>query len=267
MNHTSIEWTDATWNPTTGCTKISPGCTYCYSERLSLRLRKMGVQKYENEFRFTLHPSQLDLPLRWRKPRKIFVNSMSDLFHEEMPDNFLQSIFSVIKRANWHIYQILTKRPERMLDFVDRHREAIPEHVWMGVTVEAEECKSRIDLLREVPARIRFISFEPLLNPVGTIDLRGVLWVIAGGESGPNRRIMKPEWVREIRDQCVQQCVPFFFKQWGGFRPRSGGRLLDGKTWDEYPSIGVDHLKIQPLEGSLDVSCLPNGKDVFVQRC
>lgn len=236
MRNTAIEWTDATWNPSTGCTKISPGCDHCYSERLSLRLSKMGLRKYRNGFKFTLHPGELQVPLRWRKPQKIFVNSMSDLFHEEMPFELLKSIFDVMIDANWHIYQILTKRPQRMSRFISDYGRSIPENVWIGVSVENSDWKHRIDVLRRISTRIRFVSFEPLLGSIGKIDLEGISWVIVGGESGPNHRLMSAEWVREIREQCVAFNVPFFFKQWGGLRPKSGGRILDGRTWDEYPT-------------------------------
>lgn len=235
MKGTAIEWTDATWNPSTGCTKISAGCENCYSERLALRLQKMGLPKYRNGFRFTVHPGTVDLPLRWRKPQMIFVNSMSDLFHEEMPDNFLMEVFRVMEQGSWHVYQILTKRPERMLDFVREYGKPIPDHIWMGVTVESPEYRYRINILREVPVKVRFVSFEPLLGSVGELNLESISWVVVGGESGPNHRRMSPTWAREIRDRVNAQGVKFFFKQWGGFRSKSGGRLLDGKIWDEFP--------------------------------
>ena len=230
----AIEWTDASWNPTTGCSKVSPGCQNCYAERLSTRLRLMGNPKYKNGFDFTMHPSALDLPLRWKEPRKIFVNSMSDLFHEWMPDDYLDRCFEVMEEADWHVYQILTKRPERMARFAKRHGK-IPDHIWMGTSVELALYKSRIDILRQVNAKIRFISFEPLIGPIGRVNLYGVAWAIAGGESGPNHRPIQLSWVRELRDQCVSQGVAFFFKQWGGPTPKSGGRRLDGRFWNEYP--------------------------------
>lgn len=236
MRKTAIEWTDATWNPSTGCTKISQGCRNCYSERLSLRLKKMGLRKYRKGFKFTIHPDALEIPLKWRKPRKIFVNSMSDLFHEKMSGDFLVKIFDIMKNADWHNYQILTKRPERMLNYVMNLERTIPDHIWMGVTVENADCKSRIDVLRKIPVKIRFISFEPLLDAIGKLDLKNISWVIVGGESGPKYRNMKTEWIREIRDQAKDQNVMFFFKQWGGLRAKSGGRLLDGKYWNEHPS-------------------------------
>lgn len=230
----AIEWTDASWNPSTGCSKISPGCRNCYAERLANRLEKMGNPKYKNGFKFTLHEDALEVPLKWRAPRKIFVNSMSDLFHESMPETFLKDCFDVMLKADWHIYQILTKRPDRMLRFVRNYGE-IPDHIWLGTSVELDIYASRIDILRQVPCRTRFVSFEPLLGSVGNVDLEGIAWAIVGGESGPNYRAIQKGWVREIRKQCKEQGVAFFFKQWGGVRPKSGGRMLDGKEWDEYP--------------------------------
>jgi protein gp37 len=194
----------------------------------------MGLRKYVNGFTFMIHPEELKTPLEWRKPRMIFVNSMSDLFHEEMPCGFLEDVFDVMKRADWHIYQILTKRPERMLKFSLEYG-VVPDHVWMGVTVEEAALRNRIDLLRKVPCKTRFISFEPLIGPVGKLNLSEISWAIVGGESGPNHRPVKAEWVREIREQCVAQGIAFFFKQWGGPRPKSGGRELDGRIWNEYP--------------------------------
>ena len=229
-----IEWTDASWNPTTGCTKVSPGCKNCYAERLSHRLKAMGNPKYANGFDFTLQPAALELPLRWKEPRKIFVNSMSDLFHEWMPDEYLSRCFDVMEEANWHVYQILTKRPERMARFAKQYGK-IPDHVWMGTSVELAMYKSRIDLLREVDSRIRFISFEPLLGPIGKVNLNGIAWAITGGESGPRHRPIQANWVRDLRNQCVSQGVAFFFKQWGGITPKSGGREIDGRFWNEYP--------------------------------
>lgn len=230
----AIEWTDASWNPSTGCSKVSPGCKNCYAERLSGRLKAMGNPKYKTGFQFTLHKDALDLPLKWKQSRKIFVNSMSDLFHEEMPDDFLMECFDVMRKADWHIYQILTKRPERMLSFTKKLRR-IPNHIWLGTSVEMDIYKTRIDVLRKVPCKIKFVSFEPLLGPVGKVNLKGISWAIVGGESGPNFRRVEEKWVKEIRGQCNIQDVAFFFKQWGGARPKSGGRLLDGREWNEYP--------------------------------
>lgn len=240
----SIEWTDASWNPTTGCSKVSPGCKNCYAERLAKRLKRMGNPKYANGFDFRIHPDALDLPLRWREPRKIFVNSMSDLFHELMPDDYLAHCFEMMEEADWHVYQILTKRPERMLRFAKRYGK-IPDHIWLGTSVELAMHKWRIDVLRQVDVRIRFISFEPLLGSIGNVDLKGISWTITGGESGPNHRPIKKEWARELRNQCQHQGVAFFFKQWGGITPKSGGRTLDGKLWNEYPEF-VPHYSGKP---------------------
>ena len=194
----------------------------------------MGNPKYRNGFDFTLQPTALDLPLKWKEPRKIFVNSMSDLFHEMMPDDYLDECFDVMKRADWHVYQILTKRPERMVRFAKRYGK-MPENVWMGTSVELSMYNYRIDLLRQVDAQVRFVSFEPLLGPIGKVNLRGIAWAIVGGESGSGHRPIHIEWVRELRDRCTRQQVAFFFKQWGGATPKSGGRKLDGRFWNEYP--------------------------------
>lgn len=229
-----IEWTDSTWNPVTGCTKVSPGCKNCYAERLAGRLRAMGNRRYQNGFAVTLHPDQLTLPLRWRQPRKIFVNSMSDLFHEAVPDDFIRDIFDVMARADWHVFQILTKRSERLASLAGRL--SWPPNVWQGVSVESGRYTSRIDHLRTVPAAVRFLSIEPLLGPMPDLALDRIDWVIVGGESGPGRRQMSIAWAREIRDQCVRAAVPFFFKQWGGRTPKAGGRILDRQTWDQMPA-------------------------------
>ena len=197
----------------------------------------MGNRKYKNGFRFTLHKNAIELPLRWKRPRKIFVNSMSDLFHESMPQDFLRSCFEVMEKADWHVYQILTKRPDRMLSFTEDHGE-IPDHIWLGTSVELGMYKSRIETLKQIPVRVKFISFEPLLGPIGEVDLTGISWAIVGGESGPNHRPIEREWVRELRGTCRDQGVAFFFKQWGGRTPKSGGRILDGREWNEYPMIG-----------------------------
>ncbi|HVB11896.1 MAG TPA: phage Gp37/Gp68 family protein [Nitrososphaerales archaeon] len=245
----AIEWTDASWNPTTGCDKVSPGCKNCYAERLAGRLQLMGNPKYKNGFKFTVQESALDLPLKWKEPRKIFVNSMSDLFHEEMPFGYLKRCFDIMKKADRHRYQILTKRPERMQEFAEFYGE-IPDHVWMGTSVEMAFYKKRIDILRNIEAKIRFISFEPLLGAIGKVNFRGISWSIVGGESGPGHRPIEKEWVREIRDQCKTQKVAFFFKQWGGATPKSGGRLLDGKLWNQYPEPAPNYTKrtMQPLQ-------------------
>lgn len=244
-----IEWTDSTWNLTTGCTKVSPGCKNCYAERLAQRLQEMGVKKYRKGFKFTIHRDALDQPVRWRKPRMIFVNSMSDLFHEELSLDFITHCFDVMRKADCHTYQILTKRPQRMFEFACRYGR-IPPHIWLGTTVELPDYKKRIDLLRQIDVSIRFVSFEPLLGRLGDLDLAGVSWAIVGGESGPNHRSIDPNWVREIRDQCLRQGTRFFFKQWGGSTPKSGGRILDGRTWDEYPEWLPLHEPIPTIQQS-----------------
>jgi protein gp37 len=233
--NSGIEWTDATWNPVTGCSKVSPGCKHCYAERMSRRLQAMGQANYANGFDLTLQPQMLDLPLSWRKPRRIFVNSMSDLFHAEVPIAYIQQVFSVMRRAPWHRYQILTKRSDR-LSALEGMLEWHPS-IWMGVSVETARYAYRIDHLRETKAWTKFLSLEPLLGPLGELNLSGIDWVIVGGESGPNARAMDPEWVRTIRDQCVAAGVPFFFKQWGGVFKKKTGRMLDDRTWDDMPPI------------------------------
>ena len=209
-----IEWTDATWNPVTGCNKVSPGCKLCYAERMSRRLKATGMSKYRNGFEVTWHPDALGIPLRWRKPRSIFVNSMSDLFHHQVPDQFVHDVFGVMDQANWHRYQVLTKRPERVADLDDQLLWR--PQTWLGVSVESVRYLNRINLLRESGAATKFLSLEPLLGPIPSLDLNGIDWVIVGGESGPGSRPMEVEWVREIRDQCLESGVPFYFKQWGG---------------------------------------------------
>ena len=233
-DQSAIEWTDATWNPITGCTKISPGCKHCYAERLAVRLRAMGNPRYQNGFAVTLHPDQLSLPLRWRAPRRIFVNSMSDLFHEAVPDDFIQRVFNMMGEAHWHVFQVLTKRSRRLVELGPSLRWA--PNIWQGVSVESQRYVRRIRDLQAVPAAVRFLSIEPLLGPIEDLPLIGVRWVIVGGESGGGRRPMQPAWARLIRDQCLAAGVPFFFKQWGGRTPKSGGRELDGRVWDEIPS-------------------------------
>jgi len=233
----AIEWTDATWNPVTGCTKISPGCKHCYAERLAVRLQAMGNPRYRNAFDVTLHPDQIELPLRWRRPRRIFVNSMSDLYHEAVPDEYIQRVFDVMVRAEQHVFQVLTKRSERLPEIA--RRLPWPPNVWQGVSVENADYVTRIADLRKVPAAVRFLSVEPLLGPIVDLPLDGIHWVICGGESGHERRELSPEWARLIRDQCVRMGVPFFFKQWGGRTSKSGGRVLDGRTWDQMPPIAT----------------------------
>lgn len=228
-----IEWTDATWNPVTGCNKVSPGCKLCYAERMAKRLKGTGMFKYRNGFEVTWHPDALQIPLRWRKPRFIFVNSMSDLFHHQVPDQFVHEVFEVMEQANWHCYQVLTKRPERVADLDDQLLWR--PQTWLGVSVESDRYLNRIDLLRESGAETKFLSLEPLLGPLPRVDLEGIDWVIVGGESGPGARPMKVEWIRDIRDQCLAAGVPFYFKQWGGVSKKRNGRDLDGRTWNEMP--------------------------------
>lgn len=230
---TSIEWTEATWNPVTGCTKISPGCKHCYAERMARRLRAMGQPRYANGFRVTLQKDLVEQPLAWRTPRRIFVNSMSDLFHGDVPVRFIWQVFRTMEEAHWHQFQILTKRPERLRALADAL--PWPENVWIGVSVESEDYLWRIEHLVEVPAAVRFLSLEPLLGPLPSLSLTGIHWAIVGGESGPGARPMDPEWVRGIRARCLEEGVPFFFKQWGGTRKSRAGRELDGRTWDQLP--------------------------------
>jgi protein gp37 len=233
--NSGIEWTEATWNPLTGCTKISEGCRNCYAERMARRLKAMGQPNYANGFRLTVHEQALELPLRWRRPSAIFVNSMSDLFHEDVPADFIGQVFRVMNRASWHRFQVLTKRSERLLA-VSRDLQWTP-NIWMGVTVEAAEYAFRIEHLRGSGARVKFLSCEPLLGALAGLDLAGIDWVIAGGESGPGARRMEPGWVTGIRDQCRAAKVPFFFKQWGGVNKKKAGRVLEGRTWEEMPAM------------------------------
>ena len=230
----SIEWTEATWNPLTGCTKVSQGCKHCYAERMSKRLKAMGSPGYENGFKLTLHPDRLESPLHWSKPKMIFVNSMSDLFHKNVPLEFIQQVFETMERASWHRFQVLTKRAEIVAALSDQLRW--PDNVWMGVSVENQRYVHRIDYLRQTGARVKFLSLEPLLGPLPNLDLTDIDWAIVGGESGPKARPMNPAWATEIRDQCVEAGVAFFFKQWGGVNKKKTGRLLDGRTWDEMPA-------------------------------
>lgn len=228
-----IEWTESTWNPVTGCTKISDGCKNCYAEKLALRLKAMGQANYKDGFKLTLQPKMLELPLSWKKPQTIFVNSMSDLFHKDVPLDYIQKVFNVMAKADWHNFQVLTKRSERLKEF---NKELNwQKHIWMGVSVENQKVIHRIDDLRAIDAHIKFLSIEPLLGSLPKLDLTGIDWVIVGGESGPKARPMKEEWVLEIKNQCEVQNVPFFFKQWGGVRKHKTGRTLQGKTWDEMP--------------------------------
>lgn len=232
--NSAIEWTESTWNPVTGCTKTSLGCANCYAERLAIRLRAMGQANYEKGFAPAAHERSLDLPLTWKTPQVIFVNSMSDLFHEKVPLSFIKRVFAVMNRANWHQFQVLTKRSKRMLE-MNRHLQWA-DHIWMGVSVETQEYIHRIDDLRGTDAHIKFLSLEPLLGPLPKLKLDGIDWVIVGGESGPRARPMQEDWVTDIRDQCRKARVPFFFKQWGGFNKKKAGRLLQGRTWDQMPT-------------------------------
>lgn len=239
MSSTSeIEWTDATWNPVRGCTKISPGCSHCYAEAFAERFRGVKGHPYESGFDLRIVPEKLLEPIKWRRPRMIFVNSMSDLFHDDVPDSFIFAVTRVMTIARWHTFQVLTKRSERMRDLL-RTKLAFARnerHIWWGVSVEnRKHGLPRIEHLRSAPVFLRFLSIEPLLESLGRFDLSGIGWVIVGGESGRRARIMEPEWVREIRDQCIDARVPFFFKQWGGATHAAGGRLLDGEMWDELP--------------------------------
>lgn len=234
MAHGSnIEWTESTWNPVTGCNKVSPGCKHCYAERMAERLRAMGQPNYRNGFKVTLQPDMLELPLRWKKPQTIFVNSMSDLFHEDVPFDYIQRVFGIMQRASWHRFQVLTKRAER-LELVSSLL-MWPPNVWMGVSVESERYSYRIDHLRSTSAQVKFLSLEPLLGPLPDLDLAGIQWVIVGGESGPGARPMNPAWALGLRDQCLAARVPFFFKQWGGVQKKRAGRELEGRTWSEMP--------------------------------
>ncbi len=237
--NSSIEWTEATWNPVTGCTRISRGCDNCYAERFSERFRGVKGHPFEQGFDLKLWPERLAQPKGWRRPRRVFVNSMSDLFHKDVPRRFVDRVFQTMEEADWHTYQVLTKRSSLMREYVNARYAAgsAPPQIWLGVSVEDRQALSRVQHLRQTRAAIRFLSVEPLLSPVGELDLSGIHWVIVGGESGPRHRTMKPEWVREVRDQCIRVNVPFFFKQWGGIRPKSGGRLLDEKEWSEYPRV------------------------------
>ena len=238
----SIEWTESTWNPMTGCTKASPGCKHCYAARMALRLRAMGQPNYANGFRLTVHEHMLEIPLAWKKPKMIFVNSMSDLFHEDAPVEFIDRVFDVMRRASWHTFQVLTKRSGRLLE-LDPEIDW-PANVWMGVSVENQDYTFRIEHLRQTGAHIQFLSLEPLLGPLRALDLRNIDWVIVGGESGPRARPMLREWVLDIRDQCCTAGVPFFFKQWGGINKRKAGRTLEGRTWDEMPVSTMAQLPL-----------------------
>lgn len=250
--NSSIEWTEATWNPTTGCTKISPGCKNCYAEKLSKRLKAMGVKKYKNNFEFTEQPDDLNLPLKWKKSRRIFVNSMSDLFHEQAKMEYIGSCFHTMLKADHHFYQVLTKRSGTMLEFSKLFKEyfaeKIPPHIWMGVSVENKDYTWRIDDLRKTKCNTRFLSIEPLIGHIEELNLKNIDWVIVGGESGPGFRPIKKEWILDVIKQCKKQQVAVFFKQWGGFRPKSGGRTINGRTYDEYPKISKINSILSKVE-------------------
>ena len=230
-----IEWTETTWNPITGCSKFSTGCMNCYAERMAYRLQSMGSKNYRNGFEVMTHEHLLERPLSWKTPQMIFVNSMSDLFHEKVPEFFIQDVFSTMKRAYWHVFQILTKRSERLLELDDKIDWT--ENVWAGVSVENQACTERIKHLQQTNAKVKFLSIEPLLGPLQNLDLTGIDWVIVGGESGPRARLMDKSWVLDIRDQCLKTNTPFFFKQWGGTNKKKAGRLLDGRVWDQTPRV------------------------------
>ncbi|MGE5295615.1 MAG: DUF5131 family protein [Solirubrobacterales bacterium] len=233
--NSSIEWTESTWNPVTGCTKLSPGCAHCYAERMAKRLRAMGQANYARGFEVTVHEDSLDLPLRWKRPQRIFVNSMSDLFHDKVPFEFIRKVFAVMGEASWHRFQVLTKRSARLAELAPLL--PWPDNVWMGVTVENADSAFRIDHLRTVASAVRFLSIEPLLGPMPELNLSGVDWVIVGGESGPGARAMEPAWALDLLAQCRRSGVPFFFKQWGGVNKKKAGRILDGSLYNEMPEI------------------------------
>jgi protein gp37 len=235
---TEIEWTDATWNPVTGCTKISAGCDNCYAARLSERFRGVPGHPFETGFDLTLRPERVLQPLGWKTPRMIFVNSMSDLFHKEIPKSYIARVFDTMEQADWHIYQVLTKRSSLLQKFINERYKTrrAPAHIWLGVSVENEQATSRIAHLQKANASVRFLSVEPLIAPVGKLNLKGIDWVIVGGESGPRARPMDARWAIDVRNQCRKAKVAFFFKQWGGHSPKSGGRLLEGREWNEFPA-------------------------------
>lgn len=237
MAQSSIEWTEMTWNPTTGCNKVSAGCKFCYAEVMTRRLKAMGIEKYKDGFQIRTHEKELETPYTWKKPRVVFVNSMSDLFHPEVPIEFIQKVFRVMKENPQHIFQVLTKRDDILRYYDSEGWLEWSHNVWMGVSVENQKVLKRIDHLRETKARVKFLSCEPLIGPLPDMNLKGIDWVIVGGESGRKPRPMRPEWVFDIKDQCVNANVAFFFKQWGGTNKKKSGRELDGRTWDEMPKI------------------------------
>lgn len=253
---TGIEWTDSTWNPVRGCTKISAGCKFCYAESFAERWRGIPGHPYEQGFDLRLVPEKLTDPLKWRRSRKVFVNSMSDLFHESVDDKYIEQVFRVMIAANWHVFQVLTKRPERMKEFITRKFPSLNKqrHIWLGVSVEnRDQGVPRIRQLRETPAALRFLSIEPLLEDIGSIPLKGIKWVIVGGESGRNPRPMKAEWVESLRCQCEARDVPFFFKQWGGRNKKTAGRLLNGIVYDGFPSKVISKISQPPSKNELSL--------------
>ena len=242
MKNSKIEWTESTWNPLTGCTKISPGCEHCYAERMAKRLQSMGVKSYINGFKLTVHENLLSIPLSWKKPRIVFVNSMSDLFHKDVPDDFILKVFSIMRKCSHHTFQILTKRSSRLAYFANKIDW--PSNVWMGISIENEDYTYRIDNLLHSSANVKFVSFEPLLGPITNLQLNGIDWVIVGGESGPHARPMAEEWVLDIKNKCVKQDIRFFFKQWGGVHKHKTGRQLNGEFWDEMPQIQNSQMQL-----------------------
>ena len=248
----AIEWTNSTWNPVTGCTKVSSGCDHCYAERFSERFRGVVGHPFETGFDLTLRPERIDQPKRWRKSRLIFVNSMSDLFHKDIPEHFVSRVFDTMETADHHVYQVLTKRSSLMRNFVNRRYldHPAPRHIWLGVSIENASAMGRLRHLKQAKASVRFVSFEPLLGPLGEVDLKEIHWVIAGGESGPGARPPDIGWLREIRDCCRDQAVPFFFKQWGGRTPKHGGNLLDGRQWLEYPDTRFRKRNRHPIRAA-----------------
>lgn len=235
MGKSNIEWTEETWNPVTGCDSVSPGCDNCYAERLAARLQAMGNKRYINGFRVTLHWDKIEEPLRWTRPRIVFVNSMSDLFHPEVPDDFIDGVFDTMARASQHTFQVLTKRPQRAAKHLNGSQ--LPPHIWMGTSIENDQYTFRANYLRMINVYVRFLSCEPLLGPLPSLDLNNIQWVIAGGESGPGHRPIEIDWVRNLRDLSQKAEIPFFFKQWGGNTPKAGGRTLDGITWNGFPHL------------------------------
>jgi len=240
MNKSKIEWTESTWNPVSGCNKVSRGCDNCYAERMAVRLQAMGTKGYEDGFELTLHPHALEKPLKMKKPQVIFVNSMSDIFHDKIPDEYIIQIFKVMNKAYWHTFQVLTKRPKRLEKIADKLNWT--SNIWMGVTVEANEYVDRVNYLRDCPAHIKFLSIEPLIDSVDTLDYTGIDWAIVGGESGYGARVLKKEWVVDVKDKCLELNIPFFFKQWGGVNKKKAGRLLDNKIYDDMPKIFANSL-------------------------